>query len=145
VNYEPDKYKNQATSFSNGVTNASSTLDSAIDELNNVSSSLELGKNSSNDLLTTNVVSSSEEIKSEIESIKSSINGHSDLISAKATELDEIEKAKYEAYLRQQEAFKRKQAKLLEENENMNVDRGTIEKPNRAKFDTGDSNNRLFW
>ena len=143
MNYEPDKYKNQATSFSNGVTNASSCLDSAISELGDVNNSLNLGKNSSNDLLTMNVVSSGEEIKSEIESIKSTINGYSGLISAKATELDAIEKAKYEAYLRQQEAFRKKQAKLAEEQENQNLIPASL-KPKGAAISKPDSFTRLL-
>ena len=100
MNYVPNKYSKQASTYSGIVTTVDGSLSSALSEINQVSSVLSVGKASANDLLTVNVIAGSEEIKSEISTVQSKLGSYKSLISSKARSLDELEKIEYENYLR---------------------------------------------
>lgn len=99
----PNKYKNQAKEYNSCIQELNNELDAALSELNKVSDTLGFtssGEGDSSivkDALTLNVIVSNEEIKEEIKSIQDEVSGYSSLITPKAVELDELEKAEYEA------------------------------------------------
>lgn len=87
-----NKHQKSAAAYSSMVTGVNGQLDSAIGELNRVSSMLVTDKKGSNDLLTYNVAASSEEIKSEIEAVKSTISSYASALEGQAKTFDEQER-----------------------------------------------------
>ena len=116
MNYVPNKYKNQASSYSNVVNKVNGSLNSALGEIDKVSSLLSVGKASANDLLTINVISGSEEIKGELTSIQSKLGSYESLILGKAVELDQEEKREYENYLK---ALELKEKEAIEQDKSI--------------------------
>ena len=100
MKYIPNYYKNQAAKYSGVVNKVNGKLDGAMSAISSINSILSVGKDSSNDLLTYNVISGNEEIKNEIMTIQSNLGIYNALINAKAGELDKEEKRAYELYLR---------------------------------------------
>ena len=103
-----DKHRKAASSYSNMVTGVNGELDSAIGKLNNISSMLSASKNSSNDLLTFNVASSSKEIISELQTVKSKLSSYSSALSGRAKTYDEQEKNEWIALNKKMMAKKEK-------------------------------------
>lgn len=122
----PNKYKNQAHEYSSCIQELNNELDAALSELNKVNDTLGItssgeGDSSLNkDALTLNVIVSNEEIKEEIKNLQEEVSGYSSLITPKAAELDELEKAEYEAELARLKA-------LISQNEKNNTDNEIIE------------------
>lgn len=98
-NYKPNKYSDQAATYSTMVSSVDGSLSNAIGELNRSSQMLNFDAKKKSDLLSYNVAANTQEIKSEIEEVQSNLSTYVGLISAKATQLDQEEKALYDAYM----------------------------------------------
>ena len=94
--YTPNKYKGQAGAYAGMVSKVNSSLGTALGELGNVDKSLGFTKQGMNDLLTTNVLASSEEVKTTITTVQSSLSKYATAVAGKAKTLDDEE---YQAYL----------------------------------------------
>ena len=122
----PNKYKNQAHEYNSCIQELNNELGAALSELNKVNDTLGItssgeGDSSLNkDALTLNVIVSNEEIKEEIKNLQEEVSGYSSLITPKAAELDELEKAEYEAEQARLRALK-------SQNENNNTNNEIIE------------------
>lgn len=115
MNFDPDRYKKEASNFNGNIDKVNSSLESAITSLNMVDEVLGFDAEGKNDILTYNVIASNEEIKSEIKDIKDNIRMNGSTIDVIAKKLDEEEKRQYE--LEQERLERIKRAKEREKNE----------------------------
>lgn len=97
------KYRNQASSFSSMINSVNGELNTALTELDSIESTIGYNEKA-NDLLTSNVLASNEEIKSEIKGVLFNLTHYDSLVAAKAKELDEEEiREAYQRYLKEKE------------------------------------------
>ena len=132
--YVPDKYKNQASEYTECVQGINTSLESAINELNNVNELLGLDGESAKDALTKNVIVSNEEIKAEISNLAMDLEGYSDVVSKVAKDLDSELEAEATAIAEQQEREEQYLRKLRLEREE--EERLAREKENPPVVDT---------
>ena len=111
--FNPTKYRSEAATYSGSVSSVIGSLNSAMTSLNKVNSEIGFDTKGSNDLLSFNVISSNEEIKSEITNLESDLNKYSSFITTKAVELDAEAKRKFDADVA-------RMRKLNAENDNSN-------------------------
>lgn len=121
-NYVPNKYRAQASAYAGMISTVNGSLGAAIGKLGNASQTLGFNKKGSNDLLTTNVLASSEEVKNIVNSVTSNLSAYSTAVSGKAETLDEEERQLYLNWLRQQKSRKK-------QNSNTNNSNNSIEIP----------------
>ena len=105
----PNKYQKQAAEYASCCSSLDSELSVALSELNKVNETLGFTSKESKDIgdggdtsackdaLTLNVIVSNEEIKSEIKELQQDLTNYTGLITPKAKELDDLEKAEYDA------------------------------------------------
>ena len=111
-NFDPYKYRKQASDYNGMVTGVKSSLGSALGKLSSIDSVLSFGKKA-NDLLTPHVLASTEEVKAEITALQADLSSYAGSISGRAAELDAEELEAYKAYLRMMAERKKKAANKL--------------------------------